>query len=438
MFIFCHFTVNQMNYDEDVIKPAKHLLQKLISLPFNKWPMVKDVENVFMTVEAISLFIIYHYDKRNFNVIHKIPLHWIVQVLSVHPMFVNIIQCGFNLEEFTNYVSQLIESIDNSFGENNILFKELKKLLLTEISNDMNTSGNSGNNNNTNGKSEMSNNGNVNGNGTSSLHQTHYLADLDFKYSPTTTGLTKEELIEKAKEISNNAPFMFIFINISHNLSNTDSIVVYRDIPKLREKILNQSNISLIDPFIIPKENIPNSSNVFSFFDSNFQEISGELPHLGSNGIYFVVINYGDVKHHYTIAGHFDSYEEADNYIKGKVRPIIDVNILDEYLKTSYYTNQANGASNTIDNVNDIHELKQEYSQLSSIIKDSMSQDIEQLINNVMSKISSINIIHKREYPYFRAYLQGLKKLELINLQTVIDYITAYIYPYLLTDSADL
>lgn len=400
--------INKATYENTIIPEVNKILAELNKIETSSWlRKINLSKNIDIYVESIAVHMLYSYAK---NIKFKYPLHCIINVLIKHPFFINIIQCGKNLNEWKEFVKDIINELQLMYGETNSSreINELK-LMLNQVYIDE--------------KKE------------SSIHRFHYLTG--FQFEPGTVGITGDELLEILKNSSLlDENTIFISINASFNILNDKSIIIYKDIPKLREKLLNIKTIDLFNPFIEPKQ-IFKAEKDYDILNSKFEKIN-DLPVNYNKS--FVILCYNDSENrnecHYSLANYAEtkylSKEDTKNFVEYRVLKTIDVKILDFYLKEDFYNKLCSEKKHAED-------LKKDYIKLMQLAKETFNRsDKNTFAEKFMNSIASIDLINEHELPFFNLYLSKVKTMESYNLQSVLDYILSYIYPNLLVNSSTL
>ena len=393
-----------ITYENTIIPEATKILNVLNNTPPSKWVRRNDLsKRVDIYVEALAIHMLYTYTKgANF----QYPLHAIAIVLIRHPYFINMFQCGKNMEDWKKFSSAINEEIISMFGETNSssLINNLRETLKHDVKEDITT--------------------------PSSAHEFHYLTD--FTFEEDVVGLTQNELLTKLQEKTLiDDTTIFISINVAHNLHNLQSIVIYKTIPKLREKILNPSTMSSLNPFLYPTS-IDKPTKDFYILNSKFEQIPS-LPASFSKA--FVLISYNDSEHHYSLAYFGESKsltpEQARQFVDYKVLKVVNSEIFDYYLKEEFYNKIGS-------NKKDVNDLKKEYIRLIQLVSDTYSKSPNSRVfsERLLSRIDTLTIIDPHELPYFKLYLS--KSIEPYDLPNVLSYTTSYIFPDLLVNSATL
>lgn len=400
--------INTATYENTIIPEVNKILIELNKIKTSSWPRKINLsKNIDIYVESIAVHMLYSYTK---NIKFKYPLHCIINVLIKHPFFINIIQCGKNLNEWKEFVKDIINELQLMHGETNSSreINELK-LMLDQVYIDENKE--------------------------SSIHRFHYL--IGFQFESETVGVTGDELLEILKKSSSlDESTIFISINTSFNILNNKSIIIYKDIPKLREKLLNIKTIDLFNPFIEPKQ-IFKAERDYDILNSKFEKINN-LPVTYNKS--FVVLCYNDSKNrkecHYSLANYAEtkylSKEDTKNFVEYRVLKTIDAKILDFYLKEDFYNKLCSKKKH-------IEDLKKDYIKLMQLAKETFNRSNKNTFTEkFMNSIASINLINEHELPIFNLYLSKVKTMEPYDLQSVLDYVLSYIYPNLLVSSSSV
>lgn len=437
--------LQQQTYESIVIPEANKILAELNKLPSTSWPKKLTIsKSIDIYVEALAIHLLYTYSK---HIKFNYPLHCVVNVLIKRPFLISIVQCGKNLNEWKEYSKELLNEISMMYGDTSSSKKinDLRTMLSQKYIES-----------------------------PSSIHSFHYLTG--FSYESGTTGITGEELLNKLSE-SISKDTIFISINVSYNLRNVRSIIVYQEIPKFREKLLNIDTIDKFNPFYQPKH-IHRAETEYDLFDSKFNKIdklptiqnsshqykSNEnskqnenqtsdnvnekneienqnksiknLTNISSGFKAFVILCYNDsetpLQCHYSLAnfGPFKylSYKEAKDFIDHKIITSVDSEIFDNYLKEEYYNEISSEKK-------DPNDLKKDYTALMQRVREAFNSSTK---FTFADKLDVSGIIDPHEVPFFKIYLSKVKTLEPYDIQTLLNYVLSYIYPDLLVSSSSL
>lgn len=449
--------LQQQTYESIVIPEANKILAELNKLPSTSWPKKLTIsKSIDIYVEALAIHLLYTYSK---HIKFNYPLHCVVNVLIKRPFLINIVQCGKNLNEWKEYSKELLNEISMMYGDTSSSKKinDLRSMLSQKYIES-----------------------------PSSIHSFHYLTG--FSYESGTTGIIGEELLNKLSE-SITKDTIFISINVSYNLQNVRSIIVYQEIPKFREKLLNIDTIAKFNPFYQPKH-IHRAETEYDLFDSKFNKIdklpsiqappqrtesvkpmiqnssqpseSNEnqtsenvneknkieieienqnksiknLVNVSSGFKAFVILCYNDsetpLQCHYSLAnfGSFKylSYKEAKDFIDHKILTSVDSEIFDNYLKEEYYNEISSEKK-------DPNDLKKDYTALMQRVREAFNNSTK---FTFADKLDVSGIIDPHEVPFFKIYLSRVKTLEPYDIQTLLNYVLSYVYPDLLVSSSSL
>ena len=339
----------------------------------------------------------------------KLPIRLITFILINHPFMLNIIQCKHNIDSWNNLKQQLIESIETDYSSIPQA-KQLKQLLEQQT---------------------------LDQSICSSFQLFHYL--LGFWFKSETTGKTGNELLPTIKQLLNTDNGIVISINASYNVKRKDSIVYYHDVPRSNTKILNESTIENFNLFDYSSVN-QTVESAFDILDNKFNKLE-QIPQKYNQSL--VLINYNDsndlLTNHFTIAHYGKTstldYKLTQEFISFKAIRTISPKLLSYYIQESFYekiyTNEL-----SIDN------LKRSYTQFMNSISSLFNSTnnpkdfTTKLINEVKQKYNEL--IPNEEIKWFSLYLTKINKIDPYKLQTVMEYVLAYIYPDLLANSSDL
>lgn len=405
-------TSQAFTYQSIILPAAKNVLNILKSEPIDKWPRHNKISNsVDIYIEALSIYVIYNYTK-NIDVTYS-P-HIMMLVLLKHPYFINVFSIGKNKEEWDNCASDIINEYILSFGKNiNMDTKYKLKGLLSKSS----IFGNS-----------IKSEDNIKRSG---LSRFNYM--IGFYYLENEQGILKKDIIDsispifKSKNIIN---YAYIIVNISFNVDNTDSIIIYKECPRFLERILIEDRVGQSNVFIHPKM-IHKAREPFTLLDSNFKPIK----HINDMEYGVVLLSYNDSDNvdtcHYMIARYGDdgylNKKEMNDFLAYRVMRFLDSKLLELELIETFYINRNQERE-------DITELKRQYIQFISYTKRVFEESTkETFIDKFIENIASVPIIRESEIRYLKIYLHGIYLLKMYNSHSVISYVSNYIYPDLLT-----
>lgn len=401
------------NYQNTIVPAAKDILNILKDTDMEKWPTHSNIANdIDIYIEALSIYVIYNYSK-NINISYT-P-HVMMLVLLKHPYFINVFVVGKNREEWDKSASRILDNYVSTFGKNVTLDNKynLKRLLSEPVAF---------------GKSMT----NKSLSERSGLSRLNYM--LGFHYLDDEQGILKDEVINHVSEMFNAKDatnYIYIVVNISHNVENTDSIIIYKNVRKNMARILSVERVQQFDAFINP-DVIHKAKCPLTFLDNNFKQIE-QIDDSVEYGI--VLLSFNDSSDmdscHFIIARYgedsFLNQQEMNDFINFRVMKFMDAKLLEIDLMESFYI-ICNKQSR------DLQDLKRQYIQLATYTKNVFEESTkETFIDNFIKNIASVSIIHQSEIPYLKMYLHGIYLLKIYDKDAVITYVSDYIYPDLIT-----
>lgn len=398
---------NKQTYDLIMLPSVQTLIQKMESINVSTLPTKLTISKpIDVYAEALTVFAI-----RNPNV--SLPIRLISFIIITHPFMLSVFQLRHNHETCQQFQTQLLESMENDFDampQAKVLIQILKQPMLEQ-------------------------------NACSAFHQFHYLMGFYFKaesiaqtpsqLSPHIDKLVTENNIDKKQLI-------LIAINAAYNVKNTNSVVMYSNVPKSKARIINESTIESFNS--IHQSPVKQTlTSPYTILSIDFKPIENTDSFNYTHSI--VLINYNDTdnykNNHYTLAyfGKFGSLDKrlTQDFINFKLIRSIDNRLLNFYLQESFYEHIYD-SSLTID------QLKRSYTQLMNAVSSAFnkSNSPSECINNIIANVEAQHLIDTHEMKYFKIYLSKINKLQPYDTQTVINYVLSYIYPDLLTSSSDL
>lgn len=387
---------SDISYSKTVFPIAMKLFQELEKGKSYPKKLVLD-ERIDIYCEAIALKVIHNYSKGIKE--NTLPLHCYVILLIKHPYLISLLQCQRTRKEWIEFRKKLLEECDTMFGDDYPFSQvnEFKEFMSTSINDQTDK--------------------------ISSLQMFHYM--IGFRFESEGIGITYEQLPK-----DNNTSFLII--NLSYNLKKKDSIVIYKSIDKIKEKLLNINTIDNFNPYLKP-EKINDTKVPFIKVDNNLNIISTL-----TNKVY-ILLCYNDSddykKCHYTISYYdqdgFVNKEFAESFINGSIPKILTDKDITLYMESNFF-------KKINDEPEDIKELKESYIMFLNIIKDSFNKSTQKTIVDTIMNNENLNLVFdKTEIPFLRVYLSRLKTLEVFNLANVVSYSLSYIYPDLFGSMKD-
>ena len=470
-------------YESVIMPEVNKILSELNKLAPSSFPKKIQLEpKIDIYAEALTVHMIYTYDK---SINFKYPLHAIVTVLLKHPFLINIVQSNKTSDEWDTLSQELMEDMKLTYGsiESNAQAKRLasllqkstlidskvsslhkfhymsgftfvldcvgvtKSVLLNKLTaspssnnqsqqrnNDRNNDRHNNNRHNDRNNNDRHNDRNNNDRHTSSTHPPPHHNAYDNSHDSSTSSPPQSQ---PSHSVTFNSSTIFIIVNTAYNLSIQSSIVIYRNIPKLREKLLNINTIDSLNPIYKPSK-IYTPSAPYTICDSKFNTISS-LPSSFDSAI--ILLSYNDEQNiqdcHFSLAQYngspFIPPSIARSFISYKLLKHIDTKIFENYLKEEFYNKIANEKQST-------NDLKRECAQILIYTRDTFNRSTQKnFVQNFMSQISSITtLINPKELPCLRVYLSKISTIEPYDLQTVSNYIISYIQPDVFISSSSL
>ena len=353
-------------------------------------------ERIDIYSEAIALKVIHNYNanlKEN-----TLPLHCYVILLIKHPYLISLLQCNRTRSEWIEFRKQLLTECISMFGENHpsIEVNNFKEFMSSPITDKVDK--------------------------MSSIHMFHYFVGFNFKQG--SVGIDADEL-PKDDSVS------FFVVNLSYNLKNKDSLIIYKSVIKVREKLLNIKTIDNFSPYI--KSPITPSKVPFIKLDKDLKPISTLTDKV------YILLCYNDAPTyencHYTIAHHGENgYVDKkfiNSFIAGSMPKILDDADITLYMETMFF-------KKINDEPEPIKSLKEDYIMFLNVIRDAFNKSTQEtIVDNIMSDPNINLVFDKTEIPFLKVYLSKLKSLEVYDLGNVVSYALAYIYPDLFGSIGD-
>ena len=402
---------HKQTYNSIMLPSIEALVQKMESINISTLPTKLTISKpVDVYAEALTVFAI-----RNPNAV--LPIRLIAYIIVAHPFMLTVFQLRHNHKSYQTFQTQLLETMENDFDalpQAKPLIRILKQPMLEQSA-------------------------------CSAFHQFHYL--MGFYFKPNSIAQTPSNLTAQIDELVkdnhiNKQQLIFIAINAAFNVKNTNSIIMYSNVPKSKARIINESTIESFNS-IHQSNQTQQPKSPFTILNHQFSPLNistNETDKLNYTHS-LVLINYNDgtdySTNHYTIA-YFGKFGVLDKrltleFISFKLLRAIDNRLLTFYLQESFY-------EHIYDNQLTIDQLKRSYTQLMNATSSAFnrSNSSSECINNIIANVSAQQLIDEHEMPYFKVYLSKLNKLQPYDTQNVINYVLAYIYPDLLTSSSEL
>ena len=392
---------------ESVIMPSlRRMFEVLEKTDIHNLPVKLSISKpIDIYAEALTAYFIKH-------PYINLPMKIIAFIILYHPFMLNMFQQKHNFESWKQFLQQLIETIKTDY-EFHPASKQLLPILEVEP---------------------------LDPQQCSSFTLFHYLMGFTFNLQtiaqkPSALKPHINELLKANNVQPSNC--IIISINASYNIKNKDSIIMYSNVPKSKQRIINESTIEFFNS-ITQSPVKQQSTTAYDILNLSFEQLSN-IPSNYTHAL--VVVNYNDTtnykNNHYTLAyfGKQGILERkfADDFICFKVIRSINLRLITYYLQESFY-NSIYTNNLTID------ELKRSYIQLMNCVSSTFNRTStpEQFVSTLQQEVEQQKLINQHELKYFKIYISKILKLPTYDLTTVVSYVLSYIYPDLLTSSSEL
>lgn len=394
------------SYETVILPSLKRLFDILEKTDIHNLPIKTTISKpVDIYAEALTVYYVRH-------PYINLPMRIIAFIILYHPFMLNIFQLKHNLESWNQFRIQLVETIKSDYSQHPTA-KSLLQILEQEPITDSSK--------------------------VSAFQLFHYLMGFTFNsgtiaQKPSTLKPFINELL-KTNNVEPNK-VIIVSINASYNINNKDSIIMYSNVPKSKQRIINESTIEFFNS-ITQSPVKQQATTAFDILNLSFDYMNNIPDYTHS----LVLINYNDTSNyknnHYTIAyfgknGLLDK-RFTEDFISFKIIRSIDIKFISFYLQESFYESiYSNNLS--------LDELKRSYIQLMNCVSSTFNKSTnpQQFITQLLEQVKILKLINEHEMKYFELYLSKLTKATTFDLQTTISYVLSYIYPDLLTSSSEL
>ena len=385
-------TIKAPTYDNTILPSVNKLIQELEKTNFNNYPTkVSILKPIDIYLETLTCLYI-----KNPTV--NIPLSLLTLIVLYRPYMLQLLQIKHNSDSWEMFCSSMLECIASNYDQLP-QSKEIRKILENKRLQSV-----------------------------SAFQYFHYLMGFYFKsqFIAQEKQNLKDEIYSLAK-LNNVKELILIAINAQNGIKNKDSIIIYNNVPRTKQMILNEDTIKDFNSF--QYANTTNTDTPFNIYDINFKQLS-DIPSTFTHSL--VLINYDNI--HYTIA-YFGKNSVLDktytqNFISGKCLKSVNVQLLTFYLQQSFY-------SSIYTNDLSIDELKRTYTKLMNITSAVFNRTTKETFVDELMKETE-DIIDEHEKVYFKIYLSKVPRLPTYDLSNVLNYVLSYIYPDLLITSNEL
>lgn len=341
----------------------------------------------------------------------NVPHEGYVLMLIRYPYFINILQSNRTFNEYLKFRAELVDTLDTMFPvKSNQVIIHVRNLLTTDIATtyDIRT--------------------------CSSVHYFHYL--MCFRFSKEYVAVTKDRL-PIGDDVS------YFVINLTYNLDNPKSIIIYTENPKIKNKILN--------PFNIPKykcihkpEKVIKAKLPFHHMNTQFEEIEYHKSKV------YILLCYNDnedlTKCHFTVAlfdeaGYVDS-KFINNFINGWIPFTISKNDVYNCINTTFMKSFSQDPAPIKEITNDCNIITKIACRAFDAVRDSGITDIrlfDAMANEIISDPELLDVVDSTELPFLKLYLGNMMSTYsvYIDMPNLKDMLASYVRTYIHSDILD-
>ena len=344
---------------EEYRKYKEEILSKFSGFPkLSKYDINKDYDYYMYC----ALQVIQHLKEKRSGM----PIHAQMYAIIVLPELLHTLNYKLTRDEWSEYKKSLQACSDELFGEDSTssTATKIRNFLAKDYS--------------------------KYGNEKSSLAEFNYLYGL----TPDTSRVDKEfSSLDKS--------FGYLFVNANHHLEKEDSIIMYREIPKMQTKLLNKDTL---------KDYVPYDSYPVKKVDKSYYLIESGA------GKWKVGIDYNNG--YYTLFKEEFTKEGIDRIIAGEVcGSISPIRFEIELYKKWLYKE--------LDNKRDMSAYGTLLTKITNIVRESFSKDKFDTAKKLLKKLHPF-IEHPSEEKYFKYYVENVATVNDWTLERVHDYILDY------------
>lgn len=370
-----------MMYETDVKPTAMELLNELFEKKIYFIPKTTYSLPVDVYTEAIMLYIVNKY--RSGKLKYIMPNECYILLLIRYPYFINILQCGKTYKQYEKFRQSLLKTLDSMFPmKTNEAVVNVQNILSTNIADTYDLSK------------------------CSVIHYFHYF--IGFKFLPGKVTVSKDKL-PMDDDVN------FFIIHLSYNLPDTKAIVLYKDMPRVTDRILNLNNF--------PKYKCVDTSVKVCVRDTPFECVnkSFSIVDTYSDKIY-ILLCYDDAEElsecHFTIALFEDQGYVNEQFINdmvcGSLPKSIENDDIENTIKTTYLKTFSEDPDSKSTLVEDFNLMMRITIQAYDSVIESGINDLR-LFDAVTEKMIAddriLKIIDEIEKPFFKVYMKGAMPL---------------------------
>jgi hypothetical protein len=343
-------------------------------------------------VEALSLILFEEYSQYKTT---TLSMQYQVMILYKHPFLVNILMCHKTLEEWNIYRKYLCDNMLKVFGEVTSTLP-LKRLLSTELTNE----------------------------GKTAIQRFNFF--INFKFKRETSAVIFKTIRERF------LGYNFVFINASFNLFSDDLIVIYKGV--IKHKLFLTDEFIQDKGFLFPKN--AQCKEFYNIYDKNMKEVKT----LSDDDPVIIVLSYNtdeNPSESYVSVAYSCSVIKKDSIIKGSLYfkhakrllnhmslKIIPDEIIEIYLQEDFYKFIDEEPTSSVQFIG-------EYSQMQKIAFECFSTSTIQTLRENILKHREIRdiLVEEVDFRMFAVYLHGIKMLKVYEEQTIVNFVTSYLWP---------
>lgn len=244
---------------------------------------------------------------------------------------------------------------------------------------------------------------------------------IEYCYFLTWATYNKEWVGVDEKYVKDNNKNDILCVNITYNLKNLDSIVIYNNVIDDKIPVLTEEKINNMTRYryITPKDK---ATTPVSIYDNNFKPIK-KL----STDYVTILLDYGNS--YYTKCFCFNNTEAplkfANDVYEGKVKCNVNRILLFNTVNKDLFKHLP---PQCYQEKGDKKELMKQYNTMKAIAMDSYHDSPDVCINKIISHPEIPKIINNNEKPFFDVYIKFLKYSEYYDKNYVINYCCDYIF----------
>ena len=334
----------------------------------------------------------------------KLPIYFLTWILVKHPYLLCLIQFGISYNNWLQMRKDILHELNIIFGDDSILPEVLKvrDMLSTELPKSW-----------TEYVKKFS-----------AIQCSNFL--VSFNWREDLISIDYAELNKKLSELSHGNDYSILLINVAYKIENTNSIVMYHNIPKLKDKLLNINTIGEFKAYDVAK-NVKKQLQPFTCVSSKLKEISLDKM-LNCNFIVMCYNNDVDIsKCKFTVAldcehGYVNK-SKVYEFLNGTVHRIFSKDEIDYYLETNFYRNIADKPEN-------VDDLRMKYFEFTKLVQEVFSYSTRRnFAINILKHPKIKNIFDPKEMPFFSVYVGSVASMLMYDLPTVTKHCTDYIFP---------